>query len=677
MSFSRIKDLVNLLNDYSRLYYVEDTPIVSDAVYDSLYNELKALEYAHPECVLPYSPTQRVGDKVSSNLESVAHVVPMLSLDNAFNDVEFAKAFTTMNQDVKYGEGVTGELKFDGLAVSLLYIDGVLSQALTRGDKLFGELITHTVKTIKSVPLRLAGNKVPSLLEVRGEILLPYDAFDSCNEQRIKNGNEPFKNVRNAAAGIVRRLDPKEAASSPLKFFAYSMARCEGFASYDTHECQLHVLNDFGFLTSPMFQVCHNFEEAQTFYKAVQAKRELLPFAIDGVVFKTNHIATREDIGYTSKMPKWAVAWKFEAEEATTILEDVVFQVGRTGQICPVAKCFPVEVSGSTISSVTLHNQGEIDKKGLCYGDTIVIIKAGDVIPKISHKINELSSADNKPIQIPSHCPSCESPIEQDGALHYCTGGSVCPDQILRTLQRYVGKKAMNMDGFGDKTMEEMVNLGLVKSLPDIYGLNHHTDDLIRLSGFGEKSVQKLLASIESAKTPTLQRFIYSLGINEVGETASTELTKHFQTIESLFEATYDDFISINDIGDKTANSLVDFFQSENGKELVANLLAAGVTPTQGETQSIGQTLVGKIFVVTGSFSVHARKDIEATIKSLGGKISGSPSAKTAAVFAGEAAGSKLAKAQSIEGLRIIEDQELNALIASAGGSIGDFVSTL
>lgn len=671
----RISNLVGTLNNYAHHYYTLDNPIVEDDVYNSLYKELLALEQANPNLILPHSPTQRVGDKISSDLEPVAHAIPMLSLDNAYTFDDMQKAFSRMYTQ----DGVTGELKLDGLAISLIYVNGLLTRAITRGDKVFGELVTAAVKTIKSVPLKLNTDNPPALFEARGEITLPFAAFEPCNVERVKEGKEPFKNPRNAAAGVIRRLDPKEVAKVPLSFYGYGIAQIEGYEVPTTNEGVTNLLHDFGFRTSPIFKTCNTAEDCKELYEHIATVREELDMPIDGVVFKTNNIADREVIGYTSKEPKWAVAWKFEAKTATTVIEDVLFSVGATGRITPVAKIKETDLDGSSIKSVTLHNQDEIDEKGFCIGDTIIIFKGGDIIPAARGRIAELCNPDNTPITIPKHCPSCGSDVvRKDGeSLHYCTGGFTCPEQKVRTFQRFVSKKSMNIDGFGDKTVEEFIEKGLIHSLGDIFKLHEHREALMSLSGFGEKSVDKLLASIEAAKKPTLQRFIYALAIREIGESATTELCKHYSSLEDIFSATYEDILALDDFGDITASNLVDYFASAQGKTLISELLANGVEYVVPEKKTAEATpLTGRTFVVTGSFSVYPRKDIESKIKELGGKVSGSPSAKTSAVFVGKDAGAKQAKAQAIKGLLILSDEEIIKNVKQAGG-LTEYLSSI
>ncbi len=678
MNSDRIKDLVTTLNFYSNAYHVNDNEIVPDSVYDNLYAELLDLEGKYPDSVLPYSPTQRVGERVSGALEKVSHVKRMLSLNNAFTRQDMDKTIGQLNLT----SGIVAELKLDGLAVSLIYRNGVLVAAVTRGDSFTGDSILHTVKTMRSVPLYLDTPEVAgvdSLLEVRGEIVMPFKGFEQHNDYLESIGEQRKVNPRNAAAGAVRKHDPKEAAKAPVEFRAYTVARSELIDLPDTHMGTLTYLNELGFLTSPMARLCHSIDECEAFYKEVITLRSTLPMAIDGVVYKINSINEQNELGEVNRYPRWATAWKFPAEEVTSTIENVIFQVSKSGCITPVAKIKPVVIDGSTISSATLFNQSHINKYGFCLGDTVIVIKAGDVIPKITSRIDSLCNPSNTPIVIPDRCPCCDSPVVNppNEANFYCTGGDKCSAQTIRTFQRYVSQKAMNITSLGDKKIECLLDGGFLKTLGDIYRLNTHYDTLVQLDGFGETSIDKIIQATEKAKATTLPKFLYSLGIKDIGETASLILANHFLSFDGIRNATYEQLVAIDGIGNEYATNLVSFFKSEAGQALINDLVDAGVNWPDIEPKLESELpLKGATFVATGTFSVFSRGEIEKTIKALGGKVSGSVSSKTTAVFVGEKAGSKLEKAKSLN-LSIYTDEDIKSGTEAANADLSEYLSAL
>lgn len=658
---AQIKQLVETLNKHSIQYHIHDNPLIEDSEYDQLYSQLKSLEADHPDCILPDSPTQKVGDKPLSKFESVSHAIPMLSLGNVFNFEEL-KAF---DQRVKERLPNTPyeydlELKLDGLAISLWYEDGLFVRGVTRGDGETGEDVTSNVKTIRNIPLSLHGSglKIPKLLEVRGEVLIPKSGFEKLNRLAEERNEKVFANPRNAAAGSIRQLDPRIASSRPLAFYAYGVAQCEPNFSKETIYDSLKWLESLGFQLAEKHWKFSTIEEIQKCYEQMIIDRPHLSVEIDGMVIKVNNIEQQKELGFLSREPRWAVAYKFPAESAITTLEAVDWQVGRTGAITPVARLKSVSVGGVVISNVTLHNIGEIHRLDVRIGDSVSVIRAGDVIPKISKAWHELRTHNNPQIELPTHCPTCNSPVvmEEGEALAKCTGGLICSDQRIEAIRHFVARKAMDIDGLGDKWVETLLKLNLIKTVADIYTLKDHTKTLMNLEKMGEKSVNKLLNAIESSKKTQLHRFIYALGIPCVGENTSKNLVAQFKTLEAIMQASKEEICETPDVGDHTSEAVYSFFRNETNMDVVNRLIASGITwEAPVERSEEDMPFLGQTWVITGTLHNLTRDQATEHLTNLGAKVSGSISAKTSCLLAGEKAGSKLAKAQSL-GVNVIDE---------------------
>lgn len=654
-------NLINAINQHNHNYYVMDNPVISDAEYDSIFHKLKDLEAQHPQFSSINSPTQKVGGAALKSFTSIKHAVPMLSLGNIFNYEEleeFDKGVRTRlpNSEIEYDI----ELKFDGLAVSLWYENGVFVRGVTRGDGETGEDITHNVKTIRNLPLVLTGDPmlIPELLEVRGEVLMPKGGFDKFNKIAESKGERKFANPRNAAAGSLRQLDPKITAARPLAFYAYGVAQCEPMHDLQTISQCLEYLTTFGFEIGVRKWVVKSIEEVQQCYESIIEERASLPIEIDGMVIKVNSLEQQLKLGFLSREPRWATAYKFPAQAATTTVDNVEWQVGRTGALTPVARLTPVHVGGVNVSNVTLHNFGEIQRLGLRIGDTVSVVRAGDVIPKVERVWTDLRPTDTIEIKVPANCPVCNSAVElpEDEAAARCTGGLVCSAQRIEALRHFVSRKAMDIDGFGDRWAESLLDLGLLDNISDIYSLHTHKDQLMTVDKLGEKSVANLLQAIEASKKPQLHRFIYALGIRNVGENTSRILSKHFKTLDAIKAASIEDLVSLNDVGDITAEAIHNFFRNDHTISIVNNLLNSGI-----EIETIEDTgslpLEGESWVVTGTLSTMGRDEATEKLQALGARVSGSVSAKTKCVVAGEKAGSKLTKAESL-GVKVINENE-------------------
>ena len=654
-------DLINILNLHNHKYYVMDDPEISDAEYDSLFHKLKALELEHPDLISQNSPTQKVGGSALKSFNSVKHVVPMLSLGNVFNFEELADFDKTVrsrlpNAKIEYDV----ELKFDGLAVSLWYENGVFTRGVTRGDGETGEDITENVKTIRNLPLVLTSTtaSIPELLEVRGEVLMPKGGFEKYNKIAEEKGERKFANPRNAAAGSLRQLDPKMTASRPLAFYAYGVAQCEPMHDLATISKSLEWLTTFGFEIGLRKWVVDSIEEVQKCYEGIIEERDTLPIEIDGMVIKVNNIAHQLQLGFLSREPRWATAYKFPAQAATTTVENVEWQVGRTGALTPVARLKTVNVGGVNVSNVTLHNFGEIQRLGLRIGDTASVIRSGDVIPKIEKVWPELRPVDAKEIHLPIECPVCSSAVElPDGeAQARCTGGLVCSAQRIEAIRHFVARKAMDIDGFGDRWAESLLDAGLLDNIADIYSLHLHQEKLMTLDKLGEKSVKKILGAIEASKKPQLHRFIYALGIRNVGENTSRILSGHFKTLDAVKAADIEELTSLGDIGQVTAEAIHSFFRNEYSLSVVNKLLESGIEIETVEDKG-DLPLNGESWVVTGTLATMGRDEATEKLQALGARVSGSVSAKTTCLLAGEKAGSKLAKAESL-GVKVMNETD-------------------
>lgn len=654
------------LRRYEYEYHVLDNPTIPDAEYDRLFHQLKALEAAHPELITADSPTQRVGAKPLLGFAQIRHEIPMLSLDNAFSDEEFY-AFVKRIEDrlIRLPDPLTFccEPKLDGLAVSILYVNGVLTQAATRGDGTTGEDITANIRTIRNIPLQLLMDNPPARLEVRGEVFMPHEGFERLNQQALEKGEKTFANPRNAAAGSLRQLDPKITSKRPLVLNAYGIGIAEGVDLPNTHYDRLQWLKSIGIPVNPEIRLCNGTDEVLDFYRDIQNKRSSLGYDIDGTVLKINDIALQEKLGFISKAPRWAIAYKFPAQEELTRLNDVEFQVGRTGAITPVAKLEPVFVAGVTVSNATLHNGDEIERLDIAIGDTVVIRRAGDVIPQIIGVLHDRRPADARPIVFPETCPVCDSAIVriEGEAVARCTGGLFCAAQRKEALKHFVSRKAMDIDGVGGKLIEQLVDRELVHTPADLFKLDLTT--LTRLERMGAKSAENALASLEKAKNTTLARFIFALGIREVGEATALNLANHFKTLEALQNADLEALQQVPDVGEVVANRILAFWHEPHNVAVVNDLIAQGVHWETVETKEVTENrFKGKTVVLTGTLTQMGRNEAKALLQNMGAKVSGSVSAKTDFVIAGDAAGSKLTKAQEL-GVTVLTEEEFLAQI--------------
>ncbi|MEZ7722105.1 NAD-dependent DNA ligase LigA [Haemophilus parainfluenzae] len=654
------------LRRYEYEYHVLDNPTIPDAEYDRLFHQLKALEAAHPELITADSPTQRVGAKPLSGFAQIRHEIPMLSLDNAFSDEEFY-AFVKRIEDrlIHLPEPLTFccEPKLDGLAVSILYVNGVLTQAATRGDGTTGEDITANIRTIRNIPLQLLMDNPPARLEVRGEVFMPHEGFARLNQHALEKGEKTFANPRNAAAGSLRQLDPKITSKRPLVLNAYGIGIAEGVDLPNTHYDRLQWLKSIGIPVNPEIRLCNGTNEVLDFYRDIQNKRSSLGYDIDGTVLKINDIALQEKLGFISKAPRWAIAYKFPAQEELTRLNDVEFQVGRTGAITPVAKLEPVFVAGVTVSNATLHNGDEIERLDIAIGDTVVIRRAGDVIPQIIGVLHDRRPADARPIVFPETCPVCDSAIVriEGEAVARCTGGLFCAAQRKEALKHFVSRKAMDIDGVGGKLIEQLVDRELIHTPADLFKLDLTT--LTRLERMGAKSAENALTSLEKAKHTTLARFIFALGIREVGEATALNLANHFKTLEALQNADLEALQQVPDVGEVVANRILAFWHEPHNVAVVNDLIAQGVHWETVETKEVAENrFKGKTVVLTGTLTQMGRNEAKALLQDMGAKVSGSVSAKTDFVIAGDAAGSKLTKAQEL-GVTVLTEEEFLAQI--------------
>ena len=638
----KIEQLRETLHHHGIRYYVEDNPEITDAEYDRLIRELIKLESDNPEFASDSSPSMRVGGKPLEGFTQIKHEIPMLSLDNAFDDAElesFHKKITTrLNQ--KPNEIYCCEPKLDGLAVSLLYENGILVQAATRGDGATGENITANVKTIKSIPLKLRGESWPPRIEVRGEVFMLLDGFNAFNEKALKNGTKPFANPRNAAAGSLRQLDSKVTATRPLSFYAYSVGVVEG-ALPDSHYQRFLTLNSWGLPMCPETKVVEGLKQVKDYYQDILQRRDQLAYEIDGVVIKVDDIKLQEELGFVARAPRWAIAYKFPAQEEMTQLNGVEFQVGRTGAITPVAKLEPVYVGGVTVSNATLHNADEIERLDIHIGDTVIVRRAGDVIPKIVGVVPDRRPESAKLVRYPERCPVCGSDLErvEGEAVTRCTGGLICQAQRTEALKHFVSRKAMDVDGLGVKVIEQLVEREMVQTPADLFKLTPGV--LTVLDRMGPKSAQNIVNALEASKETTLPRFLYSLGIREVGEATAQNLAQHFKTLDKVRKATKDELIEVPDVGQIVAEHIVHFFAQENNLKVIEELVLKGINwpDVAPEPENSSQPLKGKTVVITGAFSQINRNDVKVALQKLGAKVAGSVSKKTDILFAGEAAG--------------------------------------
>ncbi|HRN74662.1 NAD-dependent DNA ligase LigA [Ottowia sp.] len=676
---ARAAELRRVLNRAAYQYYTLDAPELPDAEYDRLFQELQALEAAHHELRTPDSPTQRVGGSVLDGFVPVRHVVPMLSIRTETDTTAAgAEAFDVrVRRELKLPAEAppidyVAEPKFDGLAISLRYEAGVLVQAATRGDGETGEDVTQNIRTIGQIPLRLAG-AAPTLLEVRGEVYLRRDDFEALNErmrERMAAGDRAartFVNPRNAAAGAVRQLDPAIAAQRPLSFFAYGLGELtppdQGGPRFDTHWGVMQALAAWGLPVSSLIRRAHGAAELIAFHADVAAQRDALPFDIDGVVYKVDSLALQEQLGFVTREPRWAVAHKYPAQEQLTTVQAIDVQVGRTGKLTPVAKLEPVFVGGVTVTNATLHNEYETRRKDVRVGDTVIVRRAGDVIPEVVSVLADKRVADAPEFSMPAHCPVCGSAVvrEEGEADHRCTGGLFCPAQRKQALLHFASRRAMDIEGLGEKLVDQLIDGNVVKALPDVYRMGFVS--LAALDRMAEKSAQNLLAALEKSKHTTLARFLYALGIRHVGETTAKDLARHFGTLDAIMAAGVDQLLQAPDVGPVIADSIHTFFRQPHNREVVEQLRAVGIHWPEGEPVPAALLpLAGKTFVLTGTLPTLSREEAKELLEAAGAKVSGSVSRKTHYVVAGEEAGSKLDKAREL-GVAVIDEAAMRALL--------------
>ena len=641
----RMNYLIKILNDASYDYYVLDDPKITDQEYDAYYRELETIEKLHPEWVQPTSPTKKVGGEVIDEFKKVEHTIPMLSLGDVFNEDEIVDFLQRIENSGVHSNYVC-ELKIDGLSVSLKYEKGILVQGATRGNGVVGEDITHNVKTIKSIPLKL---KQPLDIEVRGEIYMSKKTLEKINKERISKGEKPLQNPRNAAAGSIRQLDSKVAAKRNLDAFLYHLPNPEDFGIKTHHEA-LEFMKSLGFKTNPNNRIVKNINEVMAYIHEKGEIRKDLPYDIDGVVIKVDNLKDQQTLGFTARTPRWAIAYKFPAEEVLTKLNDILFTVGRTGKITPNAILDPVQLMGSTISRATLHNEDYVIKKGLMIHDTVSIRKAGDVIPEVVEAKIERRTGKEIPFKMITNCPICDTKlIKKEGEVDYYCPNPNCPARHIESFIHFVSRPAMNIDGLGDRLMEDLYNFKFISTIPDIYRLSSKKDDLTKLEGYGEKSVTNLLNAIEVSKSNSLERLLFGLGIKNVGKEKAKILAKTYKNMDNLSKATYDELVEIPDIGPIIAKNIVDYFSNEDNLKIIEELKELGLNMEYiGEELKLNEDFLDKSFVLTGTLTKLTRDEAKALIENAGGKTVGSVSKKTYAVIVGDNPGSKYDKAKEL-----------------------------
>ncbi len=660
----QLEQLRRQIEQHNHQYYVLDDPQIPDVEYDRLFRQLQALEAAHPELVSPDSPTQRVGGKPLEGFDEVVHAQPMLSLANAFDDDEMADFDRRVRErlDQEQSLDYLAEPKLDGLAINLRYVGGRLQQAATRGDGSNGEDVTQNVRTIASIPLRLIGEGWPQVLEVRGEVFMPRAGFERLNQQARETGGKTFANPRNAAAGSLRQLDSRITAQRPLAFYAYGLGEVSGGPLSRSQRDNMTRLSQWGLPVSPEQQQVHGLQGCLDYYRKIGERRDRLDYDIDGVVFKVDSLDQQDQLGFVSRAPRWAVALKFPAQEAMTRLLGVDFQVGRTGALTPVARLEPVFVSGVTVSNATLHNMDELRRKDVRIGDRVIVRRAGDVIPEVVRSVPDSRDENAREIQLPAECPVCGSEVTQlEGeAVARCSGGLYCRAQRKEALKHFASRKAMDIDGLGDKLIEQLVERDLVQTPADLYRLQR--DQLAGLERMAEKSADNLLAALDRSRATRLERFLFGLGIREVGETTARALALHFADLPPLMDASEEALLQINDVGPVVAAHVYRFFRQPHNLEVIEALREAGIHwPVVVREAPQQQALAGKTFVITGTLS-RPRDTIKAELLALGAKVAGSVSKKTDYLLAGADAGSKLAKAESL-GVTVIDEEALQQLL--------------
>ncbi|MCC5857970.1 MAG: NAD-dependent DNA ligase LigA [Ectothiorhodospiraceae bacterium] len=661
----RLAELREEIDGHNHRYYVLDSPLISDAEYDALMRELLAIEERWPHLVTPDSPSQRVGAPPASAFGEVHHAVPMLSLDNAFDEQDLLDFDRRVRERLGHQGGVryVGEPKLDGLSLTIRYQDGVLVQAGTRGDGRTGEDITANVRTVRSVPLRLRGQGVPETLEVRGEMVIRKRDFEALNAQRLAAGLKTFANPRNAAAGSLRQLDSRETARRPLTFFTFGVGVCSESLG-DSHHAILQRLTAWGFRVNDQIRVLDGMDACLDYYRDLLDRRDSLDYEIDGVVFKVDELQARERLGFTARAPRWAIAYKLPAREATTRVRDIIPSVGRTGAITPVADLEPVEVGGVTVSRATLHNMDELRRKDVRVGDTVMVRRAGDVIPEITGVITERRPPDATPWDMPKHCPVCGSEVLRldEEADHRCQGGLVCSAQRVGAILHFASRRAMDIDGLGEKIVEQLVDRELVRTPADLFRLEHAT--VAGLERMGDRSADNLLAALSRAKATSLPRFLYALGIRHVGEVTAQRLAEHFGDLEPIMAASEEELVQVPDVGPVVAQAIAHFFAEPHNRDVIRQLLAAGVRWPVVHRSPRTQPLAGKTFVLTGTLAGMSRDQARNRIQALGGKVTGSVSRKTDYLVAGESPGSKLDKAREL-GVTVLDEAGMRALLGA------------
>ena len=649
------------INDHNYRYYVLDAPVISDVEYDHLLRELQRLEQQHPELVTADSPTQRVGAAPLAAFAEVTHTVPMTSMDNAFDDDELRDWDRRVRQSLGAEQvSYTAEPKFDGTSISLRYENGSLAQAGTRGDGTTGEDVTANVRTIKTVPLRLHSKGWPRVLEVRGEVVIPIADFKRLNAEQLKRGDKVFANPRNAAAGSLRQLDPRITAARPLRFFPWGLGEASALIGRRYSEVTKR-LRDWGFRTSDFFELVKGVEGCVAYHRRMVERRETLPFEVDGVVYKVDELAARERLGFTARAPRWAIAHKFPAHEETTVVEDIIASVGRTGVITPVAHLRPVQVGGVTVTHATLHNLDEVERKDVRIGDTVIVRRAGDVIPEVVTVVKEKRRRGARPWRMPKHCPICGSSVlrEEGQVAHRCMGGLYCAAQSEGALLHFASRRAMDIEGLGDKLVEQMVASGMVETVADLYTLKKA--EVAALDRMGEKSAQNLLEQIEKSKQVSLGRLLNALGIPQVGEATARLLAEHFRDLDALMQASREKLVALPNVGPNMAEDIYAFFREKHNREVIRRLRKAGVQPQVPARRRKTSTIAGRTFVLTGTLESMSREEAKAKLQALGAKVVGSVSKKTDYVVIGADPGSKATKAAQL-GITTLNEAQFLAL---------------
>ncbi len=670
-AIAKIRDLSEKIEHNNYLYYIKSDPVISDFEFDQLLNELIRIESDFPELVSPESPSQRVGGGITRDFETVKHKFPMMSLGNTYSEEELRDFDTRIRKIIGDEFEYVCELKFDGVAIGLTYVDGKLSKALTRGDGIQGDDVTTNVKTIKSIPLKLRGNDWPTEFEARGEILMYRSVFDKLNEERLDIGEPALANPRNTASGTLKMQDSKVVASRKLDSFIYALYSDQNL--FTTHNESIRSLKKWGLKTSDQMAVCTTFEDVLDYIHQWETGRHSLPFDIDGVVIKINKLAQQDELGFTAKSPRWAISYKYKAESGSTKLISIDYQVGRTGAITPVANLEPVQLAGTTVRRASLHNADIIEKLELHEGDTVFVEKGGEIIPKITGVDLSKREPDTEAIKYITHCPECDTELErkEGEASHYCPNESGCPPQIKGKIEHFVGRKAMNIDSLGEAKIDFLYNKGLIRNYADIYSLNEESLSNIESEeenkvSFKEKGITNLLSGIEESKNVPFERVLFGLGIRYVGDTVAKKLARHLMSIEAISKASFQDLIEIPEIGDKIAESVVNWFHKEENINLIDKLRLANVKLeiSESEKELSGDKLKGKSFVISGVFEKHSRDELKNIIERNGGKVSSSISSKTSFLIAGSEAGpSKIQKAEALGTNMISEDEFLHLLI--------------